>query len=119
MTNEKLMPLLTAKEAAAWLKVDRHTLTELPLPYVMLGKRKRRYREEDLEAFVKTRLRYEHTLPPPEPRHYTYRPYSGPISHLPTWEEARAMAAGQKLGQEPKRLDPRATGPAKSKKPLA
>jgi hypothetical protein len=47
--------LLKPTEAAKWLTVHRSTLYRLPVPYVMIGKR-RAYRVEDLETFASLNL---------------------------------------------------------------
>jgi hypothetical protein len=47
--------LLKPTEAAKWLTVHRSTLYRLPVPYVMIGKR-RAYRVEDLQTFASLNL---------------------------------------------------------------
>ncbi len=65
-------PLLTTKEAMAKLKIGERHFRELKIPYVLLGTKKKRYREEDLAAYVKTCLRYAH--PPPVVQRGRHKP---------------------------------------------
>jgi len=48
--------LLTPEEAAAKLRVCKKTLAKLPLTVVVISARKKYYREEDIDAFVRSRL---------------------------------------------------------------
>src|SRR5262245_24613557 len=57
-----MLPLLTTAEAAAQLKMGRKEFSALGIPFVLLGKRKKRYRQEDIDSFVNTRLRYPQAL---------------------------------------------------------
>ena len=50
------MNLLTPEEAAAKLRVCKKTLAKLQLPLVVISARKKYYREEDVDAFVRSRL---------------------------------------------------------------
>jgi hypothetical protein len=90
------MQLLTTKEAATQPRIDRKGLAELGIPYVLLGKRRRLYRQEDLDAFVESKVRYAHPLPTYERRRSAtpYRVSIGPTRY-PTWEEAKAIAEAQ------------------------
>jgi hypothetical protein len=47
--------LLKPNDAAKWLTVHRTTLYRLPIPYVMIGKR-RAYRVSDLELYAALNL---------------------------------------------------------------
>jgi hypothetical protein len=47
--------LLNVTKAAEWLTVHRSTLYRLPVPYVMIGKR-RAYRMSDLELYAALNL---------------------------------------------------------------
>jgi hypothetical protein len=47
--------LLSVTKAAEWLTVHRSTLYRLPVPYVMIGKR-RAYRVSDLELYAALNL---------------------------------------------------------------
>lgn len=44
--------LLTAKQVATYLNVSKQTVYRLKLPCVVLSKRKRRWREEDLLVYI-------------------------------------------------------------------
>lgn len=48
-------PVLTPKEAAAYLKVSTKTLRRIGVKRVVYGKRTFRYRIEDLDAFLRAR----------------------------------------------------------------
>ena len=48
--------LLTPEEAAAKLRICKKTLAKLDLPLVVISARKKYYREEDIDAFVRSRL---------------------------------------------------------------
>ena len=50
------MILLTPDEAAAKLRVCKKTLAKLPVTVVVISARKKYYREEDIDAFVRSRL---------------------------------------------------------------
>jgi hypothetical protein len=91
------MGLLTTREAAAYLKVDRHVLPTMPIPHVMLGKRKRRYRTQDLDNFVQGRILYPQGARPHE-RRIQGRPQTLGISHLPTWQEAETLSLANQKG---------------------
>jgi excisionase family DNA binding protein len=47
-------PLATVDDLAARLRVDRATVYRLPIPYVVVGSR-RRYRPEDVDAYLEAR----------------------------------------------------------------
>ena len=47
-------PLETVDSLAARLRIDRATVYRLPIPYVLVGKR-RRYRPEDVDAYLEAR----------------------------------------------------------------
>lgn len=47
-------PLSTVDELAHRLRVDRATIYRLPIPYVVVGAR-RRYRAEDVERYLEER----------------------------------------------------------------
>ena len=47
-------PLATVDELATRLRVDRATVYRLPIPYVVVGSR-RRYRPEDVDAYLEAR----------------------------------------------------------------
>jgi excisionase family DNA binding protein len=55
MTPPVGTPLLTRDEVAALLKVHPKTVTRLPIPSVMLGKRLRRWRRVDVDKFLEER----------------------------------------------------------------
>jgi excisionase family DNA binding protein len=44
-------PLLTIDDLARFLAVDRKTVYRLPIPYVIVGAR-RRFRQEDVDAYL-------------------------------------------------------------------
>jgi hypothetical protein len=44
--------VLTAAEVAAWLRVHPKTVRQLPIPYLPIGKRARRYEARDVLAFI-------------------------------------------------------------------
>ena len=48
-------PVLTPREAAAYLKVSMKTLRRIGVKRVAYGKRTFRYRVEDLDAFLRAR----------------------------------------------------------------
>jgi hypothetical protein len=48
--------LLTPEEAAAKLHVCKKTLAKLPLSFVLISARKKFYRQEDIDAFIRSRL---------------------------------------------------------------
>jgi hypothetical protein len=50
-------PLLTAEEAAAYLRCHPKTLGKRGVPYVDLGHRSHFYRKEDLDAWIAQRLK--------------------------------------------------------------
>ena len=52
------MTLLTAEEAAARLRMCKRTFLALGLPASRVSARKRLYREEDIEAYARSRLEY-------------------------------------------------------------
>ena len=47
-------PLETVDSLATRLRIDRATVYRLPIPYVLVGKR-RRYRHEDVDAYLEAR----------------------------------------------------------------
>jgi excisionase family DNA binding protein len=49
-------PLLTIAELARLLAVDRKTVYRLPIPYVIVGAR-RRFRPEDIDAYLEREMR--------------------------------------------------------------
>ncbi len=49
-------PLLTVKQLAAYLAVERKTIYRLPIPYVLVGQR-RRYKPEDVDTYLATTVR--------------------------------------------------------------
>src|SRR4030095_4214452 len=51
------LTLLTRKEAAAKLRISEKTLGKLDLPFVRMGG-KVLYRDEDLECYVRSQLKY-------------------------------------------------------------
>jgi hypothetical protein len=51
--------ILTAEEVGAWLKVHPKTVRRLPIPYVAIGKRGRRYVAADVLAWIDTHKRGE------------------------------------------------------------
>jgi hypothetical protein len=97
--------LLTTKEAAAQLRMDRKEFLQLPIPYVLFAKRKRRYRQEDIDSFVNSKLMYDSPLPIIE-RHK--KPASVSVAptpfRLPRWKEAMAQlkAEQQRDGERKK-----------------
>ena len=48
-------PLLTAREVAALLGVKPKRVYELPIPFVQLSARSKRWRRSDVEQFVNSR----------------------------------------------------------------
>lgn len=48
-------PLMTAKDVAAVLKLPAKAVYELPLPRVVLGPRRIRWRPDDVRAFIERR----------------------------------------------------------------
>ena len=51
---EGLTTLLTVSRLAELLDVERKTIYRLPIPYVLVGSR-RRYRPEDVDAYLEAR----------------------------------------------------------------
>ncbi len=49
-----MTPLLTVSRLADLLDVERKTIYRLPIPYVVVGSR-RRYRAQDVEAYLEAR----------------------------------------------------------------
>jgi excisionase family DNA binding protein len=54
--------LLTASEAAEFLRINRTHLYRLSLPYVLVGKR-RRWRLEDINSWLESRVVRKEALP--------------------------------------------------------
>jgi hypothetical protein len=54
------LDLLTRKEAAAKLRISEKTLASLPLPFVRMGRGRGKvlYRNEDLETYIRSKLRW-------------------------------------------------------------
>jgi excisionase family DNA binding protein len=52
--QERSAPLATVDELAARLRIDRATVYRLPIPYVLVGQR-RRYRPEDVDTYLEAR----------------------------------------------------------------
>jgi hypothetical protein len=48
--------LLTPEQAAAQLHISKKTLAKLRLPSAVISARKKLYRQEDIDAFVRSRL---------------------------------------------------------------
>jgi hypothetical protein len=53
--------LLTPEETAARLRICKKTLAKLQLPIVRISARKKYYREENVDAFVRSHLQCEST----------------------------------------------------------
>lgn len=90
--------LLTVREAASYLRIDRKALRRMPIPCVMLGKRKVRYRREDLDKFVSMHILYPQKEVPSE-RRISSRPKAMGLSSLPTWKEVQAIQMAHKGGR--------------------
>jgi hypothetical protein len=99
------MNLLTVKEALAQLKIGRKAFMRLKLPCVLLGTRKKRYRQDDIDAFVNSRMRYpahldgflEHQRRTTQRRRSVSAPFK-----LPTWKEAKAKAEAEAAREKEK-----------------
>lgn len=48
-------PLLTATDVAAMLGITRKRAYELPIPYVQISRRSKRWKRSDVEAFIASR----------------------------------------------------------------
>jgi excisionase family DNA binding protein len=92
------MHLLTTSEAARYLKIDRKSLARLPIPFVMLGKRKRRYDQTELDKFVTMRIIYPHESAPKINQAKRRVPARSPalgVPRLPKWEALQALPVAQ------------------------
>jgi hypothetical protein len=63
------MKLLTLKEVCAQLSIGREAFLKLHVPMVELSPRKYRYRQEDIDDFVRSRLTYAATKPEGRKQH--------------------------------------------------
>jgi hypothetical protein len=89
--------MLTSAEAAARLKVCKRKLWKLPIPFVDVGtarRQDRRYREEDVEAWLRSGLQYvEQASRRKSPRRRSSRIGA---AHVLSPAELRQISAGQR-----------------------
>lgn len=96
------MILLTTKEASAQLRMGRKEFLQLGIPYIALGKRKRRYRQEDIDSFVNSHICYPRSTPTPETTRRVIKGLASvklknghPVT-LSIWEQAKALAKSKR-----------------------
>lgn len=89
---EVMERLLTTREAAKILRMDRKKFASLGLPYVLLGRRKKRYRPEDLTNAIEVRMVFPRKENTNDGRKFQPRKKAMGFSRHPTWEEAKKLS---------------------------
>ena|SRR5215472_5805683 len=85
--------LLTTQEAAAQLRMCKKAFLRLRLPKVVVGARKFRYRQEDIDAFIRGRVSYEptETTGKKNGRRLPARPKEVGIPKVLSWDQIQSI----------------------------
>ncbi len=93
------MELLTAKEAAAKLRMCAKTFRGLRLPAVRVDAKRYLYRVEDIEAWINSRLVYGQTETQRRTHHGSRVPKAAQAMGIPkvlSWQDLCAVSLGNK-----------------------